>query len=110
MDRGLGADEHGGLPVGVAGGDDLLVGGQRGGVAARSGEPVMGGQQRVDVAGELHAGVDEHDEVVADALQVGDQVGGQDDAELVLGDGLHEVLQELAVARGGRGWRPVRRG
>ena len=96
MDRSLGADEHGGLPVGVAGGDHVLVGRQRAGVAARSGEPVVRGQQRVDVAGELHARVDQHDQVVADAFEVGDQVRGQHDAELVLGDRLHQVLQELS--------------
>ena len=70
-------------------------GGKRGGVAARAGEPVVGGQQVVDLAGDLDPGVDQHDEVVADPFQVGDQVRGEHDAELVLGDGLHQVLQEL---------------
>ena len=65
-------------------------------VPARAGEPVVGGEERVEVAGELHARGDEHDQVVADALEVGDQVRGQHDAELVLGDGLHQVLEELA--------------
>ena len=37
----------------------------------------------------------EHDEVVADPLDVADQVRGQHDAGLLLGDGLHQVLQEL---------------
>jgi len=80
----------------VAGGDDVLVRREAGWVSAGSGEPVVAGQQRVEVAGELHAGGDQHDQVVADAFEVGDQVRGQQDAELVLGDGLHEVLQELA--------------
>ena len=53
-------------------------------------------EQLVDLAGDPHAGVDEHDQVVADPLEVGDQVRGQHDADLVLGDGLHQVLQELA--------------
>ena len=53
-------------------------------------------QQLVDVAGELHARADEHDEVVAHALEIGDQVRGQHDADAVLGDDLHQVLQELA--------------
>ena len=61
-----------------------------------AGQPVVRGQQLVDVAGDLHARGDQDDEVVADPLQVGDQVRGQDDAELVLGDGLHQVLEELA--------------
>ena len=43
-----------------------------------------------------HARVDQHDQVVADPFQVGDQVRGEHDAELVLGDGLHQALQELA--------------
>ncbi|MGH9286832.1 MAG: hypothetical protein ACRD0V_00805 [Acidimicrobiales bacterium] len=96
MDRGVGADQQGGLTVGVAGGDNVLAGRQGGGIPARPGESVMSRQQRVDVAGQLHAGGDQHDQVVADALQIGHQVRGQDDAEVVLGDGLHQVLQELA--------------
>ena len=70
--------------------------GSGGGVAPRADQPVMGGQDRVEVAGELHARVDQHDQVVAGPLEVGDQVRGEHDAELVLGDGLHQVLQELA--------------
>ena len=38
----------------------------------------------------------EHDQVVADPLEVGDQVRGQHDADAVLGDDLHQALQELA--------------
>ena len=75
---------------------DLLVGRQR--VGSRRG-PVSRwwvASSVVDVAGELDPRVDQHDQVVADPLEVGDQVRGQHDAELVLGDGLHQVLQELA--------------
>jgi hypothetical protein len=45
-------------------------------------------------------GADEHDEVVADPFQVGYQVRGQHDAELVLGDGLHQALKKLAAGEG----------
>ena len=34
--------------------------------------------------------------MVADTLEVGDQMGGQEHAELVLGDGFHQVLEKLA--------------
>ena len=53
----------------------------------------------VDVAGDPDPGVDQHDQVVADPLEVGDQVRGQHDAELLLGDGLHQVLQELPAGQ-----------
>ena len=42
------------LPVGVAGLDDLLVAGQRGRIAAGPDQPVVAGDQRVDVARDLH--------------------------------------------------------
>ena len=57
--------------------------------------------------------------MVADSLQVGDQVGGQHDADTVDGDDLHEFLQELParkrVERGDRlvqdqQLRPLRHG
>jgi hypothetical protein len=62
---GAAADDQGALPVGVAGLDDLLAGGQPAGIAARSGEPVVGGHQLVDLAGDLDAGAGQHDQVVA---------------------------------------------
>ena len=91
----VGADDEGALPVGVARRDDVLVGRQRGRVAARAGEPQVAVEQRLDVALDPDLGVDEHDEVVADPLQVGDDVRGEHDAQLVLGHRLHEDLQEL---------------
>ena len=71
-------------------------GGQVGEVAAGAGEPVVGGEQVVDLAGDADPGGDQHDQVVADAFQVGDQVRGQDDAGAVVGDERHQALQELA--------------
>ena len=73
--------------------------GQRVRVAARAGQPVVGGQQVLDVAGHLHPRVDEHDEVVTGALDVGDQVRGEHHAELLVGHRLHEVLEELAAGQ-----------
>ena len=81
----------------MAGGHDLLVGGQRVRGPPGAGEPVVGVEQRLDLAGEPHLGVDEHHDVVADPLEVGDDVRGEHDAELLLGDGLHEQLEELAA-------------
>ena len=66
------------------------------GVGARADEAMVGGEHGVEVVGELHARADQHDQVVAHALEVGDQVRGQHDAQLVLGDGLHQALEELA--------------
>jgi hypothetical protein len=55
----------------------------------------MAGQQVVDRPGDPHPRVNQHDHVVAGAFQVADQVRGQHDADLLLGDGFHQVLQEL---------------
>ena len=55
----------------------------------------MGGQQVVHRPGDAHLGADQHDQVVADPFQVSDQVRGQHDGQFLLGDGLHQVLQEL---------------
>jgi hypothetical protein len=42
-----------------------------------------------------NAGGDEDDQVVADAFEVGDQVRGQHDADALIGNDLHQALQEL---------------
>ena len=76
--------------------DDLEARRQGGRVAARAGQPVVAGEQLVDVAGELHAGRDKHDQVVAHPLEIGDQMRRQHDADAVLGDDLHQALEELA--------------
>ena len=46
---------------------------------------------------ELDATVGEQDQVVADALEVGDEVRGEHDGDGVLGGELHQALQELAA-------------
>ena len=88
------------LLVGVALADDLLIAREGAAVASWPGQPVMGCEQLVDVACDPNPGVDEHDEVVTDPLQVGDEVGGEDDARAVLGDHLHQALKKLAPGKG----------
>jgi len=80
--------------------DNLGAGGQVGRVPAGAREPVVAGQQVVDLAGHADPGGDEHDQVVADAFQVGDQVRGQDHAGAVFGDIRHQALQELPPGEG----------
>ena len=57
----VGPHDERALAVGVALADDLLIARQGVAVAARSGQPVVGCEQLVDVAGDLDARVDEHD-------------------------------------------------
>ena len=70
--------------------------GRRVRVSARPDQAVMRREQLVDLSGDLDAGVDEDDEVVADPLEVGDEMGGENDAHAVLGDDLHQAAQEVA--------------
>ena len=55
----------------------------------------MRGQQRLGLPRHPHPRGGEHDEVVAHPLDVGDQMRGEHDADPVLGDGLHQALQEF---------------
>ena len=55
----------------------------------------MRGQQVADLPGDADPGRDENDQVVADPLQVSDQMVGQHDAEALIRDRLHQALQEL---------------
>ena len=91
----VGADQQRRLLVGVALLDDLLVGRERARVAARAGQPVVRLEQVGDLAGDLDVRGDEHDEVVADPFEIGDEVRRQQHADAVLGDDLHQALQEL---------------
>jgi hypothetical protein len=70
-------------------------------VAGRADQPVVGREDVVHVAGELDPGTGKHDEVVADPLQVAEQVRGQDDCRFQLGDRLHEVpvVERIGVAQ-----------
>ena len=59
----------------------------------------MGGQQLVDGAVEADLAVGEDDEVVADSFDVRQQVRGQHHGRRVLGDELHQILEELAAGQ-----------
>ena len=52
-------------------------------------------EQRLGLPRHPHPRGGEHDEVVAHPLDVGDQMRGEHHADPVLGDGLHQALQEL---------------
>ena len=69
-------------------GVETLVGGP--------GEAAVGGQELLDRAGDPHPRGDQHDHEVAHALQVGDQVRGQDDARPLLGGDVADAVQEVA--------------
>ena len=66
----------------------------------------MLGQQVLDVAAQLDPGRGQHDEVVADPLQVGDQVRGQDHGQAAdcyrVGQQGEEVPPGQRVERGDR--------
>ena len=93
------ADDEGALAIGVARLDHLPVRRWPHPVAPRGAQPVVTGQQVVDLAGHLDPGGDEHDEVVADPLEIGDEVRGEDDAHVVLDDDGHEGLEELPAGQ-----------
>jgi hypothetical protein len=58
------------------------------------------GEQIADLAGQPEVRGGEHDQVVAGAFQVGDQVRGQHHAHVVLGYGVGQVLQEVPARQG----------
>jgi hypothetical protein len=68
---------------------------RRDGVHDEDARPV----HRAEPAGDPDPGPGKHDEVVADPLDVGDQVRGEHDADPVPGHGFHEALQELAAGQ-----------
>ena len=76
-DRLLGAHEQRALAVGVGLLDHLLARRQPCAVAPRPAQPAVGGEQLVDLAAELDATLGDQDQVVADALEVGDEVRGR---------------------------------
>jgi hypothetical protein len=73
-DRLLGANEQRALTVGVRLLDHLLASRQPCAVAPRPAQPAVGGEELVDLAGELDVTFGDEDQVVADALEVGDQM------------------------------------
>ncbi|MGB2569380.1 hypothetical protein ACPFP2_13135 [Micromonospora citrea] len=89
-DRAVGADQQRGLPVGVAGPDHPGDAADRAAVVPWADQLPVRGDQVVDDAGELHPGGGEHDQVVADPFQVGQQVRGEQHGRLRLGDATHQ--------------------
>ena len=57
------------------------------------------GQQILDLPGHPDARVHEHDEVVADALDVAHEVRREHDAHIVTGHGRHQQPEELAACQ-----------
>lgn len=94
-DRAVGAHQQRGLPVGVAGPDHVRDAADRIAVVPRADQLPVRGHQVVDRAGELHLGGVEHDQVVADALQVGQQVRGEQNCGPGVRDAAHQRLEEL---------------
>src|SRR5919198_2322496 len=67
--------------------------------AARADQQPVAGEQVVDVGGQPDAAVAQQDQVVADALQLGDDVGGQQHGQALGGDRVHERAQEVAAGQ-----------
>ena len=91
--------EERGLPLGVAVLDDLIPAGRSTGRGG-PGEPVVAGQQVLDLTGDPDPGGDEDDQIVADTFQIGHQVRGDDDAGAIFGGVGHQALQELPAGEG----------
>ena len=53
---------------------------------ARSGQPVVRCEQFVDLASDLGVRVNDHDEVVADPLEIGHEVRGEDHTRAGVGN------------------------
>ena len=62
----------------------------------RTADEVVLCQQRLGRPGDHDVPMRQHDEVVTDPLEVGDEVRGQDDGDAALGDRLHQHFKELA--------------
>ena len=98
-DRPVASHHEQSLAVGDRGGDHRLV--RRRDVVRRAGadEPMVARQQVLDLSGHPDARVDEHDEVVADALDVAHEVRREHDADVVTGHRRHQQPEELAACQ-----------
>ena len=94
QDRTVSAHNQRGLPWGVAGVDDAATG-RRGGVAAGAGEHLVLAQQQLDVVAELHPSRRQQHQVVTDAFEVADQVGGDEHGQITGGDRLGQRGEEM---------------
>ncbi len=61
---------------------------------------MVGGEQFLNLTAELHSGRAEHNQVVTDPLEVGDEVRGENDARSLLDDDFHQSLQERTPGKG----------
>ena len=98
-DRPVRSDQHGRLPFGVALVQDLGHARHPPDLDAWTADQPMVPQQSVDVAGHLRPGRGEQDQVVADALEVRDEVRGQHHGDPILRHALHQDLEELSASK-----------
>ena len=89
-----------GLALGVTHFDDVRRRRQRVEVAPSSDETMVRGQEIFDFAVHLHSRGGEDDQVVTDALEIGNEMRTQDDADLVVSHDLHQRGQELTTGQG----------
>src|SRR5437762_3452922 len=82
------------LTVGVTDLDDLAVGWVLSGATGAADENVRA-HQLVGIAGDAHASVYQDHDVLADALDVGEDVRREDHARAVFGHDAHELLEQL---------------
>ena len=97
VDVPVGAHEQRRLPFGVALADDVVHARDARGVAARAGQQPVARDDLRDRSVQLRGALGERDQVIADALELGDDVGGENDRDPLVDDGLHHRVQELAA-------------
>ena len=85
------------LTVGVTDLDDLAVGWVLSGATGAADENVRA-HQLVGIAGDAHASVYQDHDVLADALDVGEDVRREDHARAVFGHDAHELLEQLEAS------------
>ena len=105
-DRAVQPDQQSGLPRRAGDLHDSLALLDGRGVLARADQDLVLGQQVLDVAAQLDPGRGQHDQVVADPLQVRDQVRGQDHGQAARGYPVGQQGEEVPpgqrVERGDR--------
>ena len=95
-DRPVGDGEHRQLAPAVALANHLAHAADRAERPPRAGQEPVRLEQLVDVPLEADAAAGQQHDVVADALDVGDDVRRDDDGRTELGDPVHQQLQQLA--------------
>ena len=97
VDVSVGPHEQGGLPLGVAFADDAVHARNACGVGTRTGQQPVAGDDLRDRSVQLRGAPGEGDQVIADALELGDDVRRQDDGDPFVDDDLHHRVQELTA-------------